>query len=105
MAVVGVVVGAATPVSRALGEVRPVPARGALVAFERPEPPAPHTASWIRFGSQKSRLPKLQRAEAGITLSLGKRVAVQLQYARTTLAPMMHRDHDDGILTRVRFGF
>lgn len=93
------------------GEMRP-PA-GQLAAIEaalpqaclHPGPPLPRTASWIRFGGLKTRAPTLNRSEAGVTLSLGSHVAVQLHYERTALAPTMHHDHDDGVLTRLRLAF
>lgn len=68
-------------------------------------PPPPKLASWIRVGGLKSKGPKLNRSEAGITVALGKGLAFQLHYERTAQAPMMRRDHDDGFLTRLRLTF
>jgi hypothetical protein len=68
-------------------------------------PPASAVTRWIRFGGLKSRAPQLRQSEAGVTLSLTQNVAFQLHYERTALAPTMRRDHDDGILTRLRVSF
>ncbi len=109
--VTGVVLGVGGWVGTAQGEACHVEVPACLAGDDHllssglsPTPPAPR-ASWIHFGGFKSRVPKLSRSEAGLTLSLGSNVAVQLHYERTALAPMMHHDHDDGILTRLRFGF
>ncbi len=69
-------------------------------------PDAPtRPASWVHFEGQKFRGPEMQRSEAGLTMPLGANVALQVRYERTALAPMMAQDHDDGILTRLRFAF
>lgn len=73
------------------------------VAVAPPEPPRP--APWLRVGGLKQRGPKLNRSEAGITLALSEHLALQVHYERTAHAPMMHDDHDDGILTRLRLTF
>jgi hypothetical protein len=54
---------------------------------------------------QKYRAPFSRRTEAGIAWLLDSRVSIHLNYERTTQAPMMPFDHDDGILTRLRIGF
>lgn len=76
-------------------------ARADLATGVRP----PAVTRWIRFGGLKSRAPQLRQSEAGVTLSLTRNVAFQLHYERTALAPTMRRDHDDGILTRLRVSF
>ena len=59
----------------------------------------------IRLEGGKIRTPYLQRSEAGVLLPLGSQVALQLHYERTALAPLMHADHDDGVMARLRLGF
>ena len=45
------------------------------------------------------------RSEAGVGLSLGSHVMLQLNYARTTSVPMMGYASDNGVLARLRVGF
>jgi len=67
--------------------------------------PGAGPGSPLRFGGMRFLAPKLARSEAGLTLAVSPSVAVQLHYERTAMAPMMRRDHDDGILTRLRWTF
>jgi hypothetical protein len=55
--------------------------------------------------SEQSSEPGVQRAETGVSWSLGDHVAVQVSYERTARAPLKRGDHDDGVLTRLRLGF
>ena len=73
-------------------------------ATERPS--SPPTVSSVHFGSERwVTTPQLRRSEAGIAWSLSPKVAVELNYERSALPPMMPRDHDDGFLTRLNIGF
>jgi hypothetical protein len=45
------------------------------------------------------------RSEAGVGLSLGSHVSIQLNYARTASVPMMGYASDNGVLARLRVGF
>ena len=44
-------------------------------------------------------------AQAGVVWTLSDRLSLQLSYERTGFAPLMPRDHDDGVLTAVKVGF
>jgi hypothetical protein len=61
--------------------------------------------SRLRIGGQKFVAPQFQRTEAGVGLSLTDRLTLQLNYERGAYAPMMHQDHDDGLLTRLKLAF
>lgn len=95
----------ATVVARAA-----VPQREA-VALELPTavlapPPSPARAPRrLSLTGQRYGAPTGKRTEAGVAWALDSHVSIQLNYQRTTQAPMMPVDHDDGILTRVRVGF
>ena len=54
---------------------------------------------------QKMLGPQTRMSEAGIRLSLNRRVKLELSYERTGYAPIMPFDHDDGIMTALRFAF
>jgi hypothetical protein len=73
----------------------------------RTPPPAPTPAPRkLSMNGQKfGGVPFSKRTEAGLSWALDSRVSIQLNYARTTHAPMMPFDHDDGIMTRLRVGF
>jgi hypothetical protein len=81
------------------------------VAAERPVrvvavPPARRSSRALRLKGDKYGSPLFgKRTEAGVEWALDSRVSIQLNYERTTQAPMMSFDHDDGILTRVRIAF
>ena len=66
--------------------------------------PPPEKAR-VRLEGGKTRIPYLQRSEAGVALPLTGAVALQLHYERTALAPLMRTDHDDGVMARLRLGF
>jgi len=67
---------------------------------------APH-ARRLSLSGQKYGTPFTfsRRSEAGVTWALDSRLSIQLNYERTSQAPMMPFDHDDGIMTRLRVGF
>jgi len=67
--------------------------------------PLAYQSSPLRVEGQKLSAPHFQRSEAGVSWSLGGGLAVQLHYERSAYAPMMHQDHDDGILTRLKLAF
>jgi hypothetical protein len=100
MLVDGTVV-ASAPVAR-----RERTASGLSAAIRRAPPsPAVRPAGRVSLKAQKYGAPIGKRTEAGVELALDSRVSIQLNYERTTQAPMMPFDHDDGILTRLRVGF
>jgi len=67
--------------------------------------PFGYRSSPLHVEGQKVMAPHFQRSEAGISWSLGGGLALQLHYERSAYAPMMHQDHDDGILTRLKLSF
>lgn len=94
-----VVASAAVP--RRESAVSSLPA--AAVRAPAPAPaPAPRRFS---LKGQKYAAPFSKRTEAGVSWALDSRVSIQLNYERTSQAPMMPFDHDDGILTRLRVEF
>jgi len=80
-----------------------VPAPRALTA----PPPAPPEPAMPQLGlvGMKLRGPQTKMTEAGISWSLTDRLTLNLSYERTAYAPLMPRDHDDGIVTGVKLGF
>ena len=89
----------------AVGEPCP-PDRSAELMVEGPPPAESDAApSRVHLRGGKVLARPLQRSEAGLSYSLSEKVAVELNYARNAFPPMFQNDHDDGILTRLRFGF
>jgi|SRR5262245_30420254 len=79
----------------------------AAPAFVLP-PPAPAPAQVpSRFGliGQKYAGPQTGMSQAGVVWSLGDHLSVHLSYERTAYAPLMPRDHDNGVLTGLRLAF
>ena len=66
------------------------------------EPPA---AGRLHLIGQKYLAPQTRMTEAGITWSISRRVSLELSYERTGYAPTMPFDHDNGVMTGVKFGF
>ena len=54
---------------------------------------------------QKLQGPQTKMSEAGVRLFVTNWLALSLSYERTGYAPVMSFDHDDGIMTAVKFGF
>jgi hypothetical protein len=75
------------------------------VAMPAQARPVPETSSRFHLNGQKYASPVGARTEAGVALSLGSHVSVQLNYARTAQVPMMGYANDNGILARLRVGF
>ena len=71
-----------------------------------PAVPAPARAP-SRFGlvGQKDAAPQTGMSQAGVTWSLGDHLSLHLSYERTAYAPLMSRDHDNGVLTGLRLAF
>ncbi len=67
----------------------------------QPEPLVPG----LGVVGHKLRSPQTKMSEAGLTWSLSNHVTLNLSYERTAYAPLMPRDHDDGIMTGVKLGF
>ncbi len=68
--------------------------------------PLPEPKSRFHLNGQKYASPiGGGRTEAGVGMSLGSHMSVQLNYARTAQAPMMGYANDNGVLARLRFGF
>ena len=65
----------------------------------------PGLSSRLHVRGQKWAAPQLQRSEAGLSVTLSPKVTLELNYERTAQAPTMPHDHDDGFLTRLKFGF
>ena len=70
-----------------------------------PPPPIAQEPSRLHLAGQKYKAPQTRMSQAGVTWSLSDHVSLQLNYERTAYAPTMAKDHDDGILTGVKFGF
>jgi len=71
---------------------------------EQPRP-LPEPERRLSLNGQKYASPVGARTEAGVALSLGSHVSIQLNYARTAQVPMMGYANDNGVLARLRFGF
>jgi len=71
-----------------------------------PAAPAPAQVP-SRFGllGQKYAAPQTRMSQAGVTWSLGDHLSFHLSYERTAYAPLMSRDHDNGVLTGLRLAF
>jgi hypothetical protein len=74
-------------------------------AAHTPALPVPEPKRQFHLNGQKYASPVGARTEAGVALSLGSHVSIQLNYARTAQVPMMGYANDNGLLARVRFGF
>lgn len=69
-------------------------------------PPAEERApSRIGVVGRKYAAPQTRMTEAGLTWSVSERLSLHLSYERTAFAPIMSKDHDDGILTGLKVGF
>jgi hypothetical protein len=87
--------------------VAPVPSSETVTASRRSTSAtgAPSSVGAPPEGRQVRRRAARQADGGGGQWALDSRVSIQLNYERTSQAPMMSFDHDDGILTRVRIGF
>ena len=86
----------------------------AEVPIALPAPPALMTVtppaeergpSRIGVVGRKYAAPQTRMTEAGLTWSVSERLSLHLSYERTAFAPIMSKDHDDGILTGLKVGF
>ena len=84
-----------------------VAAGNSAAAFLASPPTLAPPARRLSLSGQKYGTPFTfsRRSEAGVTWALDSRLSIQLNYERTSQAPMMPFDHDDGIMTRLRVGF
>ena len=98
---VAAVVALAAVAAGAGAESPPVP----CLVFTPPPPPVSREASRFGLAGMRSVDRQTRMSEAGVTWSLNPRVKLRLSYERTAFAPLMPHDHDDGILTGIRFGF
>jgi hypothetical protein len=75
--------------------------------FLLPAPPPPPSAAppRLHLSGQKITTRQTRMAQAGVVWTLSDRLSLQLSYERTGFAPLMPRDHDDGVLTGVKLGF
>src|SRR5438093_874232 len=80
-----------------------MPATRALTAAPPPQPEP--LVPGLGVVGHKLRSPQTKLSEAGLTWSLSNHVTLNLSYERTAYAPLMPRDHDDGIMTGVKLGF
>ena len=67
--------------------------------------PAPRSMSRLGLAGVRYVDPQTRMSEAGLAWSLSDRLTLRLSYERTAFAPLMARDHDDGILTGIKLGF
>jgi len=88
-------------------EPQQVAAGHSATAFLASPPTLASPARRLSLSGQKYGTPFAfsRRTEAGVTWALDSRLSIQLNYERTSQAPMMPFDHDDGIMTRLRIGF
>jgi hypothetical protein len=70
-----------------------------------PAPPAGDEPARLAFTKRKFGTPDAQTSEAGVSVAVSPRVAVQLGYARTALGRSVPHDVDNGVRTSVRLGF
>ena len=72
-----------------------------------PAPPAEEPSGASRLGvvGRKYAAPQTRMTEAGVVWSLSDRLSLHLSYERTAFAPVMSKDHDDGIFTGLKVGF
>jgi hypothetical protein len=88
----------------ARAEIPNVPPSPSIAA---PSPPPPPSAlpSRLGFAGGKYLAPQTRMSQAGVTWSLTNRLTLHLSYERTAFAPVMSRDHDDGIVTGLKLCF
>ena len=86
---------------------QPAAASAPAQAFVVPPAPAAPAKEPSRFGVEGLKIasPQTRMTQAGVKWSLSNHVSLHLSYERTAYAPLMLRDHDDGILTGLRLGF
>jgi hypothetical protein len=80
-----------------------LPAPPALMT-KAPPARAP-TSSRLGVVGRKYAGPQTRMTEAGVTWAVSDRLSFHLSYERTAFAPVMSKDHDDGILTGLKVGF
>jgi len=86
----------------------------AEIPLTLPEPPPlmtvalpadERTPSRLGVVGRKYAAPQTRMTEAGVVWSVSDRLSLHLSYERTAFAPVMSKDHDDGILTGLKLGF
>jgi hypothetical protein len=84
-----------------------VAAGNSAAAFLASPPTLAPRARHLSLSGQKYGTPFMSsnRTEAGVTWALDPHVSIQLNYERTSQAPTMPFDHDNGVMTRLRVGF
>jgi len=71
-----------------------------------PAPPADEQSpSRLGIVGLKYAAPQTRMTQAGVVWSVSDRLSLHLSYERTAFAPVMSKDHDDGILTGLKVGF
>jgi len=75
------------------------------IAAPAPPPPPSGIPSRLGFAGGKYLAPQTRMSQAGVTWSLSDRLLLHLSYERTAFAPIMSRDHDDGIVTGLKLRF
>jgi hypothetical protein len=69
-------------------------------------PPAPSAIpSRLGFAGGKYLAPQTRMSQAGLTWSVNNWLSLHLSYERTAFAPVMSRDHDDGVVTGLKLCF
>lgn len=68
-------------------------------------PPEERTPSRLGVVGLKYAAPQTRMTQAGVVWSVSDRLSLHLSYERTAFAPVMSKDHDDGILTGLKVGF
>jgi hypothetical protein len=75
-----------------------------VIAAPPPQLPS-NLPSQLGFAGGKYLAPQTKMSQAGISWALNSRLTLQLSYERTAYAPVMWRDHDDGVVTGLKLCF
>jgi hypothetical protein len=75
-----------------------------VIAAPPPQLPS-NLPSRLGFQGGKYLAPQTKMSQAGITWSLNNHLTLLLSYERTAYAPVMWRDHDDGVVTGLKLCF
>lgn len=83
-----------------------VPSIPPATVITAPPPPAPSALpTRLGFAGGKYLAPQTKMSQAGLTWSFTDRLKLHLSYERTAFAPVMSRDHDDGVVTGLKLTF
>jgi hypothetical protein len=75
------------------------------IAAPAPPPPPSAIPSRLGFAGGKYLAPQTRMSQAGVSWSVTDWLSLHLSYERTAFAPVMSRDHDDGVVTGLALRF